>query len=167
MFTKVEGKPIQLQFSRLKHDQNKEKIIERVVVELIRDNENDQFGVTLGNDGDFVVVTAVEGLAAAAGIKVNDAVFYINGERIFGQTDYAKLIEGQKKVLYKIKRGGKHLGKIEFEEKSMTIRIPFSAGDVLGLKLSKDLIVTKIQPGSVGEEKFEVYFVVKFNVSKF
>uniref|UniRef100_A0A7E4VQ65 PDZ domain-containing protein n=1 Tax=Panagrellus redivivus TaxID=6233 RepID=A0A7E4VQ65_PANRE len=159
------GTPFQLQILRQKEEETS-NVIERVVVELNKTQED--IGLTVATEGDFVVVAKAEGLSQDAGIRQGDAIMYLNGERVFAPADVTRLSENQTKLLFKLKRGKLSSNKVEFEEKSMLIKVPFSSGDLLGVTLNKDLVVTKIQPGSLADEKFEINDrIVDINGMKF
>uniref|UniRef100_A0A915PMV2 PDZ domain-containing protein n=1 Tax=Setaria digitata TaxID=48799 RepID=A0A915PMV2_9BILA len=145
-----------LTVNRQKGDVEKESKIDRYVIELKKNNENESFGVTPTVDQDCVLVKKVDGIAAEAGIKEKDHIKRINDEPIQSLEDFENLIKGQQKIVLYISRGSKIIkNKVEFEKKVVNIHVPYECGDVLGITV-KDLVITKIQNGSIGEAKFEL-----------
>ncbi|TKR94569.1 hypothetical protein L596_008835 [Steinernema carpocapsae] len=134
---------------------NSVESVDRVIIEVRRE-ENQLLGLKVAAEGDYFFVQSVEGVAVASGFKPRDRLVDINGERINTVEDFNKMTENQKTLIFDLRRGGKLPSTTAFEGKQMIIRISYSYGDLLGVNLTKDLVVGKIQPGSLAEDKFEV-----------
>ncbi|EJW80230.1 hypothetical protein WUBG_08859 [Wuchereria bancrofti] len=130
--------------------------IDRYVIELKKSNDNESFGIIPTVEQDCVLVEKVEGLGAEAGIKEKDHIKRINEVPIQSLENFENLIKGQQKIVLYISRGSKiNRNKVEFAKKVVSLHIPYECGDLLGITI-KDLIVTDIQNGSIGEAKFEL-----------
>ncbi|KAM3715912.1 PDZ domain-containing protein [Dirofilaria immitis] len=150
------GTKLTLTVNRQKSEVEADNKIDRYVIELKKSNDNESFGLTPIVDEDCILVEKVNGIAAEGGVKEKDHIKRINGEPIQSLEDFEKLIKGQQKIVLYISRGQKITKKqVEFEKKVVNVHVPYESGDVLGITV-KDLIVTKIQDGSIGEAKFEL-----------
>lgn len=131
--------------------------IERFVFEIKRDSVSTPFGIRpVVAQGDFVHVESVDGLAKQCGIMKMDRILYMNGEPVMSVADFDRISKGQFRIVVYIVRGAKAPAKLEFQDKVVTIQLPFESGDMLGLKVDNSLNVTSIQAGSIAEDKFEL-----------
>uniref|UniRef100_A0A1I7VQ34 PDZ domain-containing protein n=1 Tax=Loa loa TaxID=7209 RepID=A0A1I7VQ34_LOALO len=145
-----------LTVNRQKGETEMDNKIDRYVIELKKASSDESFGIIPAVDQDCVLVEKVDGIAAEAGIKEKDHIKRINEEPIQSLEAFENVIKEQQKIVLYISRGSKiSRNKVEFTKKVVCIHIPYECGDVLGITI-KDLIVTDIQNGSIGEAKFEL-----------
>ncbi|VDN05195.1 unnamed protein product [Thelazia callipaeda] len=136
-----------LAVSRQKSHEEVDNKIDRYVIELKKTSVKESFGV---------FVAKVDALAAEAGVREKDHIKRINNEAVQSLEDFERLVKDQQKIVLYIARGSKiAINPVEFETKMVCLHIPYETGDLLGITM-KNLVVTDIQSGSVGENKFEL-----------